>query len=122
MIGLKSAVGAAVLLAAVAGSAAAQETQTYAYDVHGRLVSVARTTATSGNTTTYVLDNADNRSARTTTASESLVAENSGVPAAFDVGAASKGLETSSSTRQGDAKPAASQDGSTGRNNSVGGR
>lgn|GEM_PF-6462357 len=45
--------------------AQAQQTETYAYDVHGRLTGVTRTTGGSSQTTTYSLDKADNRSSRT---------------------------------------------------------
>ncbi|MGX1747963.1 MULTISPECIES: hypothetical protein [unclassified Brevundimonas] len=64
MIG-RIALGAAVL-AVVATSASAQQTQTYAYDVHGRLTGVTRTTGSTSQATTYVLDKADNRTGRAT--------------------------------------------------------
>jgi YD repeat-containing protein len=57
------------VLACLLGSAStaqAQQTQTYSYDVHGRLITVARTTGSSSQTTTYSLDSADNRTGRTT--------------------------------------------------------
>ncbi|MNH76562.1 RHS Repeat protein [compost metagenome] len=64
MIKLAVAYGATILsLAISAGMAAAQETQTYAYDVHGRLVSVERSAG--GPTTSYVYDGASNRTQRT---------------------------------------------------------
>lgn len=66
MIG-RIALGAAVL-AAAATSASAQQTQTYAYDVHGRLTGVTRTTGSASQTTTYVLDKADNRTSRAVSA------------------------------------------------------
>lgn len=66
MIG-RIALGAAVL-AAAATSASAQQTQTYAYDVHGRLTGVTRTTGSTNQTTTYVLDKADNRTSRAVSA------------------------------------------------------
>lgn len=44
------------------------ETITYTYDVHGRLVKVARTgSVNNGVTTSYQLDKADNRTSKTTT-------------------------------------------------------
>lgn len=67
MIGRIALVGAAVL-AAAATSASAQQTQTYAYDVHGRLTGVTRTTGSASQTTTYVLDKADNRTSRAVSA------------------------------------------------------
>lgn len=67
MIRLAVASGAALFLAAVAGATTAQQTQTYGYDVHGRLISVERT-ADSRQTSTYVLDKASNRTGRTVTA------------------------------------------------------
>lgn len=60
------AVWGAVALAAAATSASAQQTQTYAYDVHGRLTDVTRSGGGSTQTTSYVLDKADNRANRTT--------------------------------------------------------
>lgn len=68
MIGRTAFLGVAVL-AATAASASAQQTQTYAYDVHGRLTGVTRTTGSASQTTTYVLDKADNRTSRATGAS-----------------------------------------------------
>jgi len=65
MTGRIALMGAAVL-AAAATSASAQQTQTYAYDVHGRLTGVTRTTGSTSQTTTYVLDKADNRTSRAT--------------------------------------------------------
>lgn len=50
----------------LSSTAAAQETQTYSYDVHGRLTDVQRTSGSSTRTTTYALDNADNRTQRAT--------------------------------------------------------
>jgi len=67
MIGRTALVGAAVL-AVTATSASAQQTQTYAYDVHGRLTGVTRTTGSTSQTTTYVLDKADNRTSRAVSA------------------------------------------------------
>lgn len=54
---------AAALVAMSAGSSIAQETSTYLYDVHGRLV-VNATAATLGNSnlSNYAYDSADNRS------------------------------------------------------------
>lgn len=55
-------------MVAAATSASAQQTQTYAYDVHGRLTGVTRTTGSSSQTTSYVLDKADNRTSRAVSA------------------------------------------------------
>lgn len=65
---MRFAVFGAVLAAAI-GSARetpAQETQTYTYDVHGRLLAVARNQGAAGRTTSYTLDDADNRVGRVT--------------------------------------------------------
>jgi YD repeat-containing protein len=51
----------------LASAAMAQETQTYTYDVHGRLTRVARAVGTTTRTTNYTLDNADGRTQRATT-------------------------------------------------------
>lgn len=51
--------------------AQAQQTETYAYDVHGRLTGVTRTTGGSSQTTTYALDKADNRTSRAVSAPSS---------------------------------------------------
>lgn len=64
----------AVILAAAATSASAQQTQTYAYDVHGRLAGVIRTTSSTSQTTTYVLDKVDNRTSRIVSAPNSAQA------------------------------------------------
>lgn len=56
------------LIVLTAGAASAQQTQTYTYDVHGRLTDSARTTGSSSQTTSYVLDKADNRVSRSTSA------------------------------------------------------
>jgi len=53
-----------------AAPAQAAETIRYSYDVHGRLVKVARTgTVNNGIATDYRFDKADNRTAKTTTGS-----------------------------------------------------
>lgn len=62
-------VAALVALATCASEAFAQETQSYTYDVHGRLTAVTRTTASTAQTTTYGLDDADNRTSRSVAAS-----------------------------------------------------
>lgn len=72
MIG-RIALGAAVL-AAASTSVSAQQTQIYAYDVHGRLTGVTRTTGSTSQTTTYVLDKADNRTSRATGAATTAAA------------------------------------------------
>ena len=57
-------------LAVSAGLAAAAETIAYGYDARGRLVKVERTGTVNNNVvTTYTLDNADNRTNKTTTGS-----------------------------------------------------
>jgi hypothetical protein len=64
------------VIAASAAAAPAAETITYSYDVHGRLVQVARSgTVNNGVTTAYQFDKADNRTVKTTTGSA-----NSGPP------------------------------------------
>lgn len=63
---------------AIAGAAAAQETATYTYDVHGRLVSASRTT---GASTAYAYDDANNRTSKVTTGALALLQE-SALPAA----------------------------------------
>ena len=72
---------AAVLAPSAAAVAHAQETQTYSYDVHGRLTSVARTMGGTTRTTVYVLDDADNRTSRATTVASSLAAPSESAPA-----------------------------------------
>ena len=51
-------------LIAVPCAASAQEVQTYSYDVHGRLTAVTRVKAGATQTTTYGLDDVDNRTVR----------------------------------------------------------
>lgn len=63
---LISALIAAAGSAALAGSASAQVTQSYTYDGNGRLVSVATLGSATTATTNYTLDDADNRTSRTT--------------------------------------------------------
>ncbi|MEG3155149.1 hypothetical protein [Sphingomonas sp. RB1R13] len=55
----------------LAGSpAVATETISYSYDARGRLIRVARTgTVNNGVSTSYQMDKADNRTAKTTTGS-----------------------------------------------------
>lgn len=65
MIG-RTALAGATALALFATSASAQQTQIYAYDVHGRLISVTRST---GISTEYAYDAADNRTYRATSGS-----------------------------------------------------
>lgn len=48
----------------IATASHAQQVQTLSYDVHGRLVGVDRTTGAVTQTTTYGLDNADNRTSK----------------------------------------------------------
>ena len=60
----------ALSLSAMPSLAAATETITYTYDARGRLVQVARSgTVNNGVTTTYTIDKAQNRTAKTTTGS-----------------------------------------------------
>ncbi len=55
---------------AIGTAAKAAETITYRYDVHGRLVQVARTGTVNNNvTTSYTYDKADNRTVKTTSGS-----------------------------------------------------
>lgn len=61
-----------LLLGMAASGAAAQETITYSYDVHGRLVEAARST---GAETDYAYDAGDSRTSRVTTGGSSLMAE-----------------------------------------------
>lgn len=58
---------AAVFLttALAATHASAQETQTYTYDIHGRLTRVDRTTGSTTVATVYGIDDANNRTSRT---------------------------------------------------------
>lgn len=60
-----------VALSMAPSAAVAQETTTYTYDVHGRLVGVDRTT---GPTTTYTYDGGDSRTSRVTVGASSLMA------------------------------------------------
>lgn len=53
-----------LLVTGVAGAAVCQQSQTFTYDVHGRLTAVTRTTGSTTQTTTYGLDAADNRTSR----------------------------------------------------------
>lgn len=55
-----------IVLVLATPALAAAETQTYRYDVHGRLVAVTRATTAATRTTTYGLDDANNRTVRTT--------------------------------------------------------
>lgn len=61
----------------------AQELQTFTYDVHGRLVAVTRTAGAASQTTSYVLDNADNRTSRVTTATSARPASGSSAGSAL---------------------------------------
>lgn len=67
---------AAAAAMSCAAQAAAQETQAYAYDVHGRLTRVERTQGTTVRTTNYAIDDANNRTSRAiaSTTSSSAVA------------------------------------------------
>lgn len=57
-------------------SAFAQQTQTFSYDVHGRMMNVSRTTGSTSQVTIYALDKAHNRTTRTVgTASSMSVSE-----------------------------------------------
>jgi hypothetical protein len=63
-------IGMLLTLGALASPALATETIKYSYDVRGRLVKAERTgSINNGVTTTYDLDKADNRTAKTTTGS-----------------------------------------------------
>lgn len=92
----------------IAGAASAQETQTYAYDVHGRLTAVTRTTGATARTTTYTLDNADNRTSRllgAPTASGAMTAPQSGDAIAADTGVAPSEPEPEPSAEDTGAAP-----------------
>lgn len=65
-----AAIAAAFLAAPSLG--AAQEVQVYSYDVHGRLTAVARTQSGQTRTTSYGLDDANNRTSRATTVTSAL--------------------------------------------------
>ncbi|MNL61178.1 hypothetical protein D3C87_1850680 [compost metagenome] len=101
------AVLGAAALVAVATSASAQQTQTqtYAYDVHGRLTDVTRSGGGSTQTTSYVLDKADNRVNRTTGAP---VAGRSTANAALGEGPSPQGARGAPSTPN-DPSPAPSE-------------
>lgn len=55
---------------AMAFPASAQTSQTFTYDVHGRLASARTGTASSAQTSEYEYDGANNRTVRRTTSSE----------------------------------------------------
>lgn len=61
---MRSSLLLASLLAALAVPALAQDTQTYLYDANGRLIAVTTARPTSGAFASYLLDDADNRTAR----------------------------------------------------------
>jgi hypothetical protein len=73
MIGRICSAAAAASLCCSA-PALAQESQTFTYDVHGRLTAVVRTSGATIRTTNYALDQADNRTQRATTVSGSSAA------------------------------------------------
>lgn len=59
--------GCAIAALAASTAASASETITYSYDARGRLKTVMRSGGVNGTkTTTYTLDKADNRTAKTT--------------------------------------------------------
>ena len=62
----KAGMGAGIFFALSSVGAAAQHTETYAYDEHGRLSGVSRASGATSQTTTYALDKADNRTVRNT--------------------------------------------------------
>lgn len=67
---------AAFAAAMALGLMAGQETVTYAYDVHGRLIQLSRAGGpNAGSVTTYGFDANTNRTSRTTTGAGSLMAE-----------------------------------------------
>lgn len=67
---VEMAVSAAAIAACAAAAALASETINYSYDARGRLVKVARSgSINNGVNTSYTLDKADNRTAKTTTGS-----------------------------------------------------
>jgi len=64
MFRVMTATASSLMMLGFANAAFAQETQAYTYDVHGRLITVVRTSGATSQTTTYVLDKADNRTTR----------------------------------------------------------
>ncbi|WP_428153826.1 hypothetical protein [Brevundimonas sp.] len=64
---LSVCLGVVAVATVAASGAAAQETQTYGYDVHGRLIEVGRSTGGANQSTAYQFDGADNRVQRNTT-------------------------------------------------------
>lgn len=60
----RSTIAAIFALLAAPTMVQAQQTETYAYDVHGRLTGVTRATGSTSQITTYVLDKVDNRTSR----------------------------------------------------------
>ena len=74
-----------VLMLGLVGTAAAQETTTYTYDVHGRLVGASRST---GPNTTYTYDGGDSRTSRVTVGGSSLMSASEPADEVEAVGAA----------------------------------
>ena len=95
---------AGVLSALTAGASAAQQTQTYAYDVHGRLVATSREGSSNAQSTTYGLDKADNRTSRVIEAA----------PAAFSAATAQAPSEASAHPSEGNNAPTPPQQNSSG--------
>ncbi|WP_428156235.1 hypothetical protein [Brevundimonas sp.] len=59
---------AALTLSCITSSVQAQQTETFVYDVHGRLQAAAKAPAVGGSVSRYGLDGADNRAGRLTEA------------------------------------------------------
>lgn len=108
MMGRTTFLGAAVL-AAITASVSAQQTQTYAYDVHGRLTGVTRTTGSAAQTTTYALDKANNRTSRATGASTTTFMDPTQVQS-VDPREASAELEVEAPTHPETGTPSTSPD------------
>lgn len=98
--------------AAMFSAAQAQEAQTYSYDVHGRLTAVTRSTGATSRTTTYTLDNADNRTQRNTAVTSSARPQSTDATQVLDPSSAhspsSESAEDVITSPQNIAAPAAS--------------
>ena len=95
---------AGVLGVLMAGASAAQQTQIYAYDVHGRLIATSRENGADVRSTTYGLDKADNRTSRVIEAA----------PAARSAATAQAPSEASAPPSEGNNAPTPPQQNSSG--------
>lgn len=73
---MKIAVVVGFVSSLFASVALAQQTQTYTYDVHGRLMTVSRDSGSNVQVTSYGIDNADNRASRVVTSPATARANN----------------------------------------------